>query len=542
MKKRLLTLEDLYSYYSSQSTSIHFSSNTDNENIVVQVIGNIKFENSDKNTEGLTPVVLQSCHTLRNRNTSYISEETMSSALPSFSNRPILGYIHEVDGQPEFWGHNMHLDKNQNLVYDEICVGVIPESCDAKLEFDERKQKTYVVVKGYLFDEYTKASEILQREKECFVSVELSIRELSYNAQEKYLEIEDFFFSGVTILGKNDDGEIVLPGMDGSNIKIADFSQENNSLLMTKNNEVIEMLESISSKIDTLSNFTINKKSQEGGKQMSKFEELLNKYNKTAEEIDFNHSEMSEDELESKFAELFDENTNLGEDNTSTETVDSDNLASDNDNDDDLSTENETLSANYTKTFELSHDDIRSALYVLLSPYEESDDDWYWINDVYDDYFVYEGLKNNIYGQKYIKDDTNVSLEGERYSLHKVFLTDSEYTELEKMRSNYSQYKDKVEKYEKVELDKKKSEIFEKEAYAKYLETEEFKALQKDIDEYSVEELADKAEIAFAKCVQTLGFSLDDSNDTHKIEKKQFIGKFNQKKPSRYAGLFKASK
>ena len=41
--KRLLTLNDLYNYYSSTKQTTHFSSSKENENIVVQVQGHIKF-------------------------------------------------------------------------------------------------------------------------------------------------------------------------------------------------------------------------------------------------------------------------------------------------------------------------------------------------------------------------------------------------------------------------------------------------------------------------------------------------------------------
>ena len=107
----------------------------------------------------------------------------MEAALPSFSNRPILGYIHKVvtdenpDGQWEFYSHNMHENENGELVYDEYPIGIIPESCNAQLVYDEEKEKTYCEVDGYIFEEYSKAAEILEREGECFVSVELSIRE-----------------------------------------------------------------------------------------------------------------------------------------------------------------------------------------------------------------------------------------------------------------------------------------------------------------------------------------------------------------------------
>lgn len=96
---------------------------------------------------------------------------------------------------------------------------------------------------GYIYEEYSKAAEILQREQQCAVSVELSIRELSYDAKQKYLNIEDFFFSGVTILGKTPDGETVKPGMAGSNVKLADFSAQNNSLFNDYETKMIELQE-----------------------------------------------------------------------------------------------------------------------------------------------------------------------------------------------------------------------------------------------------------------------------------------------------------
>ena len=49
---------------------------------------------------------------------------------------------------------------------------------------------------------------------------------------------------------------------------------------------------------------TLSKKGGDRG-NMTKFEELLAKYGKTAEDITFNYAEMSDEELEAKFAELF---------------------------------------------------------------------------------------------------------------------------------------------------------------------------------------------------------------------------------------------
>lgn len=526
-KKRLLYIEDLYDFYSNKyKRSTKFSAEKTGEPLVVQVHGRINFDESDKNKDGLLPVHLQSCHTDLNVNGSNIESSVMEAALPSFSNRPILGYIHKVttdenpEGQWEFYSHNMHEDENGDVVYDEYPIGIIPESCNAQLVYDEEKKKTYCEVDGYIFEEYSKAAEILQREEECSVSVELSIRELSYDAKQKFLNIEDFWFSGVTILGKTPQGNEVKPGMTGSNIKLADFSSKNNSLFEDYESKMVEL----QARIENLETAYFNKEqnssvrtlSKEGGNKesMTKFEELLAKYNKTVEDITFDYSELSDEELEAKFAEVFGEDNNTDGDNSGDNTANE--PSNDNEGDGENTTDPEGTTdrdnegegqnfENMTKTFEISHDDIRYALYNLLSSYEDADNEWYYITGVYDSYFVYESWDGGkIYGQKYTKDNDNVSFDGERYNLHKEYLTDSEYTEIQDMRSNYSSVVEELNTYKSAEVFADKMTVFDDEAYSEYLDTDEFKALMSEdsVNKYSKEELSEKADATLGKLVK----------------------------------------
>lgn len=526
-KKRLLYIEDLYDFYSNKyKRSTKFSAEKTGEPLVVQVHGRVNFDESDKNKDGLLPVHLQSCHTDLNVNGSNIDSSVMEAALPSFSNRPILGYIHKVttdenpEGQWEFYSHNMHEDENGDVVYDEYPIGIIPESCNAQLVYDEEKKKTYCEVDGYIFEEYSKAAEILQREEECYVSVELSIRELSYDAKQKFLNIEDFWFSGVTILGKTPQGNEVKPGMTGSNIKLADFSSKNNSLFEDYESKMVEL----QARIENLETACFNKEqnssvrtlSKEGGNKesMTKFEELLAKYNKTVEDVTFDYSELSDEELEAKFAEVFGEDNNTDGDNSGDNTANE--PSNDNEGDGENTTEPEGTTdgdnegegqnfENMTKTFEISHDDIRYALYNLLSSYEDADNEWYYITGVYDSYFVYESWDGGkIYGQKYTKDNDNVSFDGERYNLHKEYLTDSEYTEIQDMRSNYSSVVEELNTYKSAEVFADKMTVFDDEAYSEYLDTDEFKALMSEdsVNKYSKEELSEKADATLGKLVK----------------------------------------
>lgn len=63
------------------------------------------------------------------------------------------------------------------------------------------------------------------------MSCELIVYECSYNAKEKYLQLDDFEFAGCTCLGAEKDGTPIGEGMLGSKITLEDFSEENNSLI-----------------------------------------------------------------------------------------------------------------------------------------------------------------------------------------------------------------------------------------------------------------------------------------------------------------------
>ena len=563
MSKRLLYLEDLYDFYSTKyKRSTHFSSEKTGEPIVVQVHGKINFEESDKNKDGLLPVHLQACHTNLNVNNSNIEEPVMTSALPSFSNRPILGYIHKVvtnenpDGQWEFYGHNCH-EENGELVYDEVPIGIIPESCNAQLVYDKEKNKTYCEVDGYIFEEYSRAAEILQREGECAVSVELSIRELSYDGKLKCLNIEDFWFSGVTILGKNEYGDTIKPGMTGSNIKLADFSADNNSLFAKYENKMIEFQERLEKLESTCSNIQLSK---EGGndKNMDKFNELLEKYGKTAEDIDFEYEDMTDEELESKFEEVFgkleesstsepsnDEGTDDGDESEENPEVKEDNACGGGGSGTTKKKKkNNSIECSYevdgeTKKFAVSLQEKIYAIQDLVNAtYAEADNTYYGVS-VYEDYVVMcDYWSGRYYKQSYTSENDNYSLTGDRVEVYAEFVTSDEQKELDAMRSNYATLKEFKETAEKNELHAKREEILNSEKYESVSETEAFKELVKNMDNYSLEELDKEAKIIFADNFNMETFSAHTEKAQKNSTVKVFANVNKSKKDSRYGNLF----
>lgn len=483
-KKRLMSLDDLYSYYANQSESVHFDANNDNSVIVVQVPGKVSFDDEDTRL-GLLPVTLQACHIGKNLNGSSISEDAMNTALPSFSNRPILGYIHEVDGQDEFETHNSHLDDDGNVVYDEIPVGVIPESCNARIEHDDDQDKDYVVVDGYIYEEYTKAAEILQREKKCSVSIEINILEFSYDAKEKALNIDKFIFSGVTILGKRDDGTKVNPGMAGANITMSDFSAENNSMLNDDVlSKIVERLDKFEEKLASLN----IKYSGEGGKKLvDKFNELLKKYNKTAEDVTFDYEGLSDEELEAKFAEAFEDQpddpvdpaeptdpADPVEPTETTEPVEATAYAI-------------KMSDGSMKEFSLSMDDIQRAIFNLVNETYGSDDAWYSVT-VYPDeskVIMDDWYTRSNYRQAYERNDSNFSLVGERVPVHQIWVTDEEDNDIKNLKSNYSEIEKELSTYKKNEDTAKKQELLNSNEFASIANSEDVQKIVEDTESFN---------------------------------------------------------
>ena len=510
MPKKYLTFDDLLLFCEQQNFS-HFSAKDGDGPIVIQTPG--IFSAEDHSKDGLLSVKLQACHTKLNRNQSYISEENMKKALPSFSNRPIMGFIHQLDdGSWDFHSHDAIITNDGEndegtIEYLEIPVGVIPESCNAQLVYDEEKQRTYVEVNGYIYEEYSKAAEILQEQGEHKVSVEIAIYEMSYNAKEKYLNITDFYFSAVTILGRNEDGSPVHEGMAGSNITLGSFSQENNSVVNDDiNKKLFEMLTKLN---DTLDN--LNKNNKKGAvNNMNKFNELLEQYNVTIEDVTFEYEGVADEELEKLFAEHFDKTEPVAEPEPE----------------------------KFVLSYELFHEDIRAALYNLLGA--ANDSVYTFIVEVYDDYFVYEKWNwddgsDKFFRQHYTKNGDEVSLSDEAVEVFPMFATNDEKNALELMRTQFDELKQFKADIEKQADKEAKEAIFARKEYGIMAENEKFIELKNKMDEFSVEDIENQAKLIFAECVMASGtFSANDDNE----EKKVNFNLNTEHKKSAYSGLF----
>lgn len=522
IKKKILTEDDLLKFCQEQQFTT-FNSKDTGYQLALKIPTTFEIEDTvDKNHRGMMRLKFRIFHIGLNRNKSYVSKESAEKAMNTIADRPVLAAIHQLDnGTWDFEGHEMEIVKddkgNEELRYIESQVGSF-SSEPAFWEHDDILNKDYVCAYAYISEEYTKACDIIRSKQGSKNSCELFIDDFSYNAKEKYLDLNDFYLNASTLLGSHDDGTEIQEGMEGSRADIEAFSVKNNSVKFDKDAKMIELLENLNK---TLSNFnkqqespvyTLSKKG-ENKENMIKFKELLAKYNKTAEDITFDYSELSDEELEAKFAETFSEdNSNNLDGNTTNKPS----------NDEGGGEGEKQNFEKMTRTFEISHDDIRYALYKLLGQFEDMDDEWYYIVSVFDNHFIYENSNaQKIFGQKYKVEEDNVSFVDERYKLHAEYLTDNEYAELKEMRSNYSSILTQLNNYKAAEDYADKMTVFEDEAYADYLETEEFKSLMSDenMKKFSKEELVEKADATLGRLVKknkTFSFSENNTNKPRK--------------------------
>ena len=510
--KKLLTFEDLYSFFVCQNKTFNFNSSDTGYNIAVQVPASFECENEED--DGFLHVRFKVNHILANRNGSYISEESQLDALPSLHYRPVLAAYTTIDedGTLDFTTHEIEYDKDGNPTYIEQPIGTFVNPDGYHLEYDEKQDKTYVVADAVIYNDYcAPACEIIQRKNGTDVSCELIISELSYNADQKVLNLDKFRYNGVTCLGTNPvTKKKVEPGMEGARLDIADFSEEKNSVFYHREDEIIGLLHSLQ---DTLAKFEDKENSKKGGNDKLKLKELLEKYGKTEADLDFEYSSLSDEELEAKFSELFDDTNKKPETPNEPENFEGDPKPEGELENPELANTfsinkkfSKDDSGNVALTYEISHEDIRSALYSLLSIWEETDDEWYYINSVYDDYFVYSNWEDTkIYRQGYTVDGDNVSLADERTELFKEYLTANEKTALENMRNNYANLQQKVKDFEQEKDKEAKEKIFAEEDYLILSDDPDFKALVENSKDFSVDEVRVKADLIFAAHVKKQG-------------------------------------
>lgn len=546
-----ITIDAFYDYLVKQGNSVKFSKDdfVGGSFVAVGLEGTLSFS-QDTSKDGLVKTHLKAAHVGKNKNHSQITYSSMKKNLKSIKNRPILAYIHqlEVDGEQKnvFGWHAMHEGDNGEIVYDEIPVGHVPTDAKPELVYDADKDKEYIETDAYLYESYTKAPEILMDANgQCPVSVEIDVYDFSYDAKEKILNIDNFVFKGITILGYYEDGSTVEPAMEGANISLLNFNADKTA-------------------------FEIDQNSTKGGKDdMGLFEQLLKQYNVTAEDVTFEHENLTDEELKAKFEEVFgnaeadptpksnfedeaDPDSTEGGDpevdgeneseaeEEETEEPEAETVVQD-DEPVKKKIENSIVYSVNGKEFAVSLNDKIYALGTLVNDtYSESDNAYYSVL-VYDKELVMVDIwAGSAYRQAYSERSGVFSLKGDRVPVHAIYVTDTEEQKIDEIRSNYSAVCTELEKYRATEENAKKEAIINSDEWALISDNEKFAALKANFAEYSVEELQNKCD---AILLETVKSGVQVSNVPKDTKEKHIFSVFRvpegqQQEVKRYGNIF----
>lgn len=515
--KKLLTLDDLVSFFATGNLT-KFSSEESGYSLSVQVPST--FKKSKKKNDDPTIVYgdVKLYHIGRNRNGSNVTKKAAEDSMGTIAYKPLLADFCEIDGVRDFTYHAMKYNEDGSIEYIEKQVGAFT-SDEPYMAFDEEEQKDFIYATVAIPRNYTDTVDILERKGGSKVSVELVVEEMSYDVKEKLLNLDKIIVSGATLLGTDPDtGELVEEGMKSARIDLQDFSVDNNSVSYSKDDKLIEVLEKLN---DTLTNFNIKAddaaNTQERRNEIVEFENTIEEQiveESVAEEVITNSEstpdesiieeesvaeEIIEEAVEEGVEAEFDETEEIEETVIEEESVEEEPVVVE-EEPDHSATYSMTMN-NATRNYSISMNDVIYALQTLVNDtYGEADCDWYSC-DVYgeSDKFVVMHGWNHSYRQSYKVKNGVYSLVGDRVEVFAQWMTKDEISQFESMKKNYSTIESELNTFKLEAERKEKSALLESEDYTMLADSEEFKELTANMDNYSLDELSNKADLMLAK-------------------------------------------
>lgn len=475
--KKLLTIEDLYNFC-KRSKLYSFDSHETGYALAVHV--NATFEVSECADEALMFCGIKMFHIGENRNHSAVTYEAAQKALPTIAYKPLLANFCEINGVKDFTSHDIVVEENGNVKYLERQIGCFTAD-PPEIRLDTETNKQFVFARVAIPREYTDACEIIERKGGTKVSVELIVNEMQYSSDDDILILSDIAVSGCTCLGVDPEtGDQVEEGMEGAKLTIDSFSIDNNTIVTS----------------DESSSEFNNTFLEKGADSMNKLQELLEKYGKTVEELDFDYENMTDDELVEAFAK-FDESV----EEPTQEPVEEPVQEPVTEGEESTSENEEPIGeSDIELTFKLSHEDTRYNLQKLLSA--NNDGENLYVEQIFDKYFVYTDWSGmNAFRQEYKVRKNNVSFDGDPVPVFREYVTQEERDQLDSMRQNYAALVELKSNIEKAE----KEALFNSDDYSILVDDEDFISLKNESEKYGVDECKDRADIIFAKHVRKAG-------------------------------------
>ena len=248
--------------------------------------------------------------TNKNRNFSYISKEVTERNLGTLDYCPVVGYLYKNDkGEYRIAGHECHFDEDWELVPDTQAFGVVkPNSYSWETVDEYGTEVEYLVCEVILWTGRFKGLFDARYNDEIYFSQSMEINVGEYRPLEEdsnYVEILDFSFSALCLLGKYDNpDENVTPCFINAKVEpkfsISEFASQ---------------IEEIKNKL-----FALN---EEEGETMDKTE-MVNVEETTEETVSTEEAFEAENENESEVEATTEEETQeTTEEEATTETEES---------------------------------------------------------------------------------------------------------------------------------------------------------------------------------------------------------------------------
>ncbi len=412
----------------------------------------------DKHKEGLFPFTAKAYHDETNVNGSHIESDVFIENSKSMVLRPVLANVVKTEeGTKDFGAHDFveYINDDGEYVcnYIEKPVGVIT---NYDFAFDSVQKVNRAIAHGVLYEGYAQdAIDILKERENVSCSIELSVRGLHFDQNTKVLHLDDYFVTGLTLLG-----EAHQPGMVGSELHLEEDSQS----------VVFNYFESLSEE-------KLKRLQEIGGVLFSETKEPEVKGDESMDCI--KHIYPFEDN-----GEFFSCETKLSD------------------------REMAVMSAIYNGKASVG-DVIVYDTFVVFRDWGSTD----WTRENYE--LTDEGVvfSNGPVAVKCHWMTAEEEAAAKEETEQKFAALQKDLEDMNEKYSDYDEVKEKLAGYEQAELDAQKENILSDEAYAEYLETEEFAAVKEKMETLSIEELKTEAELAFAKCARKAKVQVSDNKE-----------------------------
>ena len=166
--------------------------------------------------ERFIPVKLKIVHSGLTAKGFYFTEDALYRAAGSLRNVPILAKFNRET--QDAMGHEYSIKrskigKEHYLHFEEVPIGVVPESSEIDIVLEE--DKLFMYATGLIWERYANEMKyVLQRDEEKQISMEIVVMD-GEQKPDGTTEVKEFGFSGITILGQS-----YVPGVTGAVIKI----------------------------------------------------------------------------------------------------------------------------------------------------------------------------------------------------------------------------------------------------------------------------------------------------------------------------------